>query len=99
MPGVPARIRTGQSPRDLLEQLRGRVIDASGGSWRIEVFSIFDDATHRWVQVYLNGPVDRTVLLKLARFADGDDAVSAILYWVQESSWPHGGVLEVSPSN
>jgi len=98
-PGVLTRIRSGQSARELLEQLRGRVIDAPGDSWRIEVFSIVDDSTHRWVQVGLIGADDRTVLLKLARFADGADAVSAIEYWIHESQSAHCGVLEVSPSN
>jgi hypothetical protein len=99
MSGALTRIRTGQSARELLEQLRGRVIDSSGDSWRIEVFSIVDDSTHRWVQVCLTGADDRSVLLKLARFADDADAVSAIRYWIEESHWTHGGVLEVSPSN
>jgi len=87
--GAFTKIRSAPSTQDLLEQLCGRMIAAAGDSWRIEVYSIVDDSTHRWIQVGLAGREERTVLLKLPYLADADDAIGSIAHWVGDSSCQH----------
>jgi hypothetical protein len=93
-----ARIRTEMSNDELLAQLNGRVIDRAGNPRRIDVYSIVDEGTHRWIQVGLQGSDCRTALLKLAYLADDGDAVSALEDWLRESGTRHGTVLTVTPS-
>jgi hypothetical protein len=83
------RIRAGVSTHELLRQLRGRVIDAAGESWRVEVYSIVDDSNHRWIQLGLAGREERTMLMKLPYLADADDAIGSIEQWVCDSSCQH----------
>src|SRR5262245_42511953 len=73
VPGTLARIRTRVSTHELLQHLRGRIIEVAGDSWRVEVYSIVDDSDCRWLQLGLSGPEERTVLLKLHCLADADD--------------------------
>jgi len=96
--GTLTKIRGGVSTHELLQQLRGRMIDAAGQSWRIEVYSIVDDDAHRWIQVGLAGREERTVLLKLPYMADADDAIGSIEQWVCGSSCQHA-VVSVIASN
>jgi hypothetical protein len=90
--GAFTKIRSGVSTHELLEELRGRMIAAAGDSWRIEVYSIVDDSTHRWIQLGLAGREERTVLLKLPYLADADDAIGSIAHWVRDSSCQHAVV-------
>ena len=83
---------------ELLAQLNGRVIDGPGNPRHIDVYSIVDEGTHRWIQVGLRGDDCRTALLKLAYLADDDDAVTALKDWLRHSGPRHGSVLTVTPS-
>jgi hypothetical protein len=94
-----SRIRVPMSSDALVRQLHGRDIQCCGESWQIDVYSIFDDDSDRWIQIGLRGTAARTVLLKLSRFADDVDAVDAIQHWIRKSPSPHSGVLTVTASN
>ena len=89
--GTFARIRS-VSSEELLQELRGRMIDAAGETWRLEVYSIVDDTSCRWLQLGLAGREERTVLLKLPYLADADDAIGSIAHWVRDSSCQHAVV-------
>ena len=92
------RIRGVVTSQELLQQLRGRRIDVAGESWRIEVYSIVDDSTHRWIQLGLAGREERTVLLKLPYLADAVDAIGSVEQWVCGSSSQHA-VVTVAASD
>ena len=95
--GTFARIRS-VSSEELLQELRGRMIDAAGETWRLEVYSIVDDTSCRWLQLGLAGREERTVLLKLPLLASADDALESIEQWASDSSCRHG-VVTVPPAD
>ena len=97
--GELSRIRTGMSTEQLLQRLNGHVVAVDGQSWQIDVYSIVDNDAHRWVQVGLNGPDRRTVLLRLEYLADDEDALTAIDAWIRHSSSLHGGMVTVSDTD
>src|SRR5262245_26924703 len=92
------RIRTEMSNDQLLAHLHGRVIDGSGMPRRINVYSIVDEGTHRWIQVGLQGADSRTALLKLAYLADDYDAVTALEEWLRDPNARYGSVVTVAPA-
>jgi len=94
-----ARIRSQISTDALVELLHGRMIHDDVAVWRIDVYSIVDANDYRWIQLGIEGPEHRTLLLQLAPFADDGDAIAAIGQWMRTSSLSHAGLLTVRPSN
>ena len=94
-----ARTRTPMSNDQLLQELNGHSVDGNGDSWRIHVYSIVDGDAHRWIQLGLEGPETRTVLLKLTYLADACDAIGSIEQWMRNSSCRHGALLPVIPAD
>ena len=69
----------------VFELLDGPSVVVSGRSWRVEVFSVFDDAEHRWIQLALDGPDHYMVTLRLEPGASSDSARLAIESWLENS--------------
>jgi hypothetical protein len=84
------------SNEQLLQRLNGRVVEVDGQAWQIDVYSIVDSESNRWVQVGLNGEDSRTALLKLACLADDEDAIVAIEDWIRNSSVLVSGIVSVA---
>jgi len=97
--GHLSRIRTGMSTEHLLQRLNGHAVDVNGQSWQVDVYSIVDNDSHRWLQVGLNGADRRTVLLRLEYLADDEDALAANEDWIRHSSGLHGGMVTVSDTD
>jgi len=69
-------------PEELFVALDGRSVTAGRDRYRIEVFSVRDEAGSRWVQLALKGP-DTEKMLTL-RMKTGDNVQHAI---VTLASW------------
>jgi len=65
-------------PDRLRAALQGRAITVSGQSWRLEVYSIFDCAGRRWIQLALDGDPHYMLTLNLAIGAGAQLALMAL---------------------
>lgn len=64
------------TPQELFMALDGRGLTTAGERFRLEVFSVRDEAGIRWVQLALNGSETRRLLT--LRLKTGDNAQHAI---------------------
>jgi hypothetical protein len=66
----------------LFGALDGQDFVAAGEHWRVEVFSVVEEATHVWIQLRLVGRLSRLLTLCLSRKADVREALEAVTTWL-----------------
>ena len=66
----------------LFETLDGRGITTPAGAWFIEIQSIYDEGTDRWIQLTLTGNPTYTLTFRLNLGDDADEAVRALTMWL-----------------
>jgi len=66
----------------LFGALDGRDFVVGGEHWRLEVFSVVEDAQHLWIQVRLIGRLPRLLTLCLPGQADVPEALAALTTWL-----------------
>jgi hypothetical protein len=64
--------------RRIFGALDGRDFMTADGRWRLEVFSVVQQAANLWVQLRLIGETPRVVTLRLPRTADARQALQAL---------------------
>lgn len=73
------------TPQELFVALDGRGIAAAGDRYRIEVFSVRDEAGNRWVQLTLAGDRARHMLTLRLRTGDNTQhAIFALSAWLAD---------------
>jgi hypothetical protein len=70
----------------LFGALDGRDFMAAGEHWRLEVFSVVEDAQHLWIQLRLVGHLPRLLTLCLSKRADVHEALTALTAWLDGRS-------------
>jgi len=77
---APARSTHSRSAhcRRIFGALDGRDFMTAEGRWRLEVFSVVQQAAYLWVQLRLVGDSPRAVTLRLPREADARQALQAL---------------------
>lgn len=70
------------SPQGLFEGLDGRVVTVSNHWWRVSVFGVFDDDSHRWLQLGLEGHRDCTLTLRMRRNGGVRHAIYILSSWL-----------------
>jgi len=66
----------------LFGALDGRDFMAAGEHWRLEVFSVVEDAQHLWIQLRLVGRLPRLLTLSLSKSADVREALAVLTAWL-----------------
>lgn len=83
--------------RHVFDALDGRDLYVSGHSWRMEVFSVSDEAQHRWVQLGLSGEETFMLTLRLNAGASEEPAIEALSSWLgKPSESPVNQILNVA---
>jgi hypothetical protein len=83
------------APEALFSALDGRRLSVSQQNWLVEVYSVYDDAESRWVQLALQGPPQHTVTVRMALNDSVDHIVDAVEAWLSHPSPTHK-VLDVA---
>ena len=73
-------------PQRLFEALDGRDLSVSDRHWHLEVFSVTDQAQHRWVQVGLKGDQEFMLTLRLNSGAGAQPCLQALSSWLGDPS-------------
>jgi hypothetical protein len=83
--------------RRVFDALDGHDLYVSGHSWRMEVFSVSDEAQHRWVQLGLSGDQTFMLTLRLNAGAGEQPAIEALSSWLgRPSESPVNQILNVA---
>ena len=81
----------------VFEVLDGKVFFVSRRHWSVDVFSVSDQADHRWVQVCVRDGADRHMLtIRLEPGAGSRGAISAIASWLHAPQERASQVLNVA---
>jgi hypothetical protein len=72
----------GLSPQALFDALDGRIVRASTGEWRVEIYSVSDDRQTRWVQLGLGGDPAFCLTMRLNPDADSAYALNVLTSWL-----------------
>jgi hypothetical protein len=81
----------------VFDVLDGSALSISGHQWLVEVFSVSDQAPHRWVQVGVTGDQNYMVTLRLNAGAGAQRALDALSTWLDgPSDAPLNGVLRIA---
>ncbi len=68
--------------RRIFGALDGRDIMAAGEHWRVEVFSVVEQAAHLWIQLRLVGDAPTALTLRLPRNANVREALQTLSDWL-----------------
>jgi hypothetical protein len=71
---------------ELFATLDGRSITTPRGAWFVEIQSILDDASHRWIQLSLTGDPPYALTFRLNAGDDADEAVRALSLWLSTTA-------------
>jgi hypothetical protein len=83
--------------RRMFDALDGRDLYVSGHHWHMEVFSVSDEAQHRWVQLGLSGDQTFMLTLRLNAGAGEEPAIEALSSWLgRPSDVPANQILNVA---
>ena len=69
-------------PDELFATLDGCAMVTDGGTWRIEIQSIFDDGGYRWIQFALDGMPRYSLTFRIPTEEDARAAVLALSSWL-----------------
>jgi hypothetical protein len=85
----------------VFQTLDGPTLMVSGQRWRVEVFSVFDDADDRWIQIGLEGPAQHYMLtLLFAAGAGPEEVFNTLKSWLARRNDESGEIvnaIEVTP--
>ena len=70
---------------ELFATLDGRSITTPQGAWFIEIQSILDDASYRWIQLSLTGTPPYSLTFRVNTGDDADEAVRALSVWLSST--------------
>lgn len=73
-------------PDNLFSALDGRDVTVSGDRWHIEVYSVADVQSDRWVQLAVTGGSLFMITLKLSAAVNVGQVLSAVATWVRNPS-------------
>jgi len=74
----------------LFDALDGRTVSVFHRTWRINVYSISEDAGWRWLQLGLDGqPDDYTVTVRTSPHDGVEDTMQALSSWLARPSKTH----------
>ena len=82
----------------LFEALDGREVLSQGNRWRVEVFSISDQAEHRWIELAVRGRQEHLLTLRMPPQTGAQHTLSALISWLGDP-WEtvvHDDVLNVA---
>jgi hypothetical protein len=68
--------------RKIFSDLDGRDLTAAGERWRLEVFSVVEQASNLWIQLRLVGKTATVTTLCLSRNADVREALQKLTDWL-----------------
>lgn len=71
---------------ELFATLDGRSITTPQGAWFVEIQSIFDDASYRWIQLSLTGNPQYALTFRVNFGDDADEAVRALSLWLSSTA-------------
>ena len=74
------------APNRVFEMLDGRELRVSNHHWNVEVYSVSDQAQHRWVQIGLKGEHDYMLTLRLDSGSSGQRAIDTLSSWLRHPS-------------
>lgn len=81
----------------VFDVLDGSALSISGHQWLVEVFSVSDQAPHRWVQVGVSGDQNYMLTLRLNLGAGAQPAIDALSSWLDRPfEAPLNGVLRIA---
>jgi hypothetical protein len=95
----PVRRADFVEPQGLFDALDGRELSTPGHRWHVEVFSVSDQAQHRWIQLGLNsGDRPHMLTLRMEPGAGVQHAVMALTSWLGDpaEAQAHADVLNVA---
>jgi hypothetical protein len=81
-------------PDDLFKALDGVTIEVRDNRWSVEVYSVTDRNTRRWIQIGLRGAGLRMVTLRTGMARGVSGLLGPLSRWIA-SSTPSGRVLDV----
>jgi hypothetical protein len=73
----------------LFDALDGRTIRVFHRTWRVHVYSIWEENGFRWLQLSLEGDTPYTATLQVSPFAGADQALRQLSAWLAKPSKPH----------
>ena len=73
-------------PNRFFDMLDGRDLLVSDHHWRVEVFSVSDQAQHRWVQVGLKGHHSAMLTIRLEAGSGDQRAIEALSSFLRHPS-------------
>ncbi len=95
LPAMQETPTDGARPDGLFSALDGRELIAMGRRWQVEIFSICDQGSERWVQLALHGVTDYMLTFRLAAGNTARDLVPTILSWLMHPT-DTGDVISVA---
>jgi hypothetical protein len=66
----------------LFDALDGEVIRVFQRSWLVRVYSVWDDAGYRWLQLALEGTPQYTATIQMSPFDSPDDMLRRLSSWL-----------------
>jgi hypothetical protein len=82
----PAPHLSADHPADeLFTALDGRPFRFFETTWRLKIYSIYDQDDYRWLQVSLEGRPPRSTTLRVSIDASADDVIGALTNWLLEA--------------
>jgi hypothetical protein len=82
LPSTDGATPDGSRPDGLFSALDGRELIAMGRRWTVEIFSICDQGSERWVQLALHGVTDYMLTFHLTPGNTARDLVPTLLSWL-----------------
>jgi hypothetical protein len=82
LPSAENTTPEGSRPDGLFSALDGRELIAMGRRWTVEIFSICDQGSERWVQLALHGVTDYMLTFHLTPGNTARDLVPTLLSWL-----------------
>ena len=73
----------------LFDALDGYTIRVFHNTWRIHVYSIWEEAGFRWLQLALEGETPYTATLQMSPLAGADQTVRRLSAWLAKPSKTH----------
>jgi hypothetical protein len=73
------------SADELFGALDGRPFRFFDSTWRLSIYSIYDQAGYRWLQVRMDGRPQHSTTLRVDIDASADDVIGALTTWLIEA--------------
>lgn len=83
----------GMSAAELFSVLDGRTLIVSSEPWKIEVYSVSEEAGEQWVQLAVRGNDVHTIILKVRPGDDEPNMLTMLTSWLADPGRPPQQVL------